>query len=383
MKRRRADRRTRLILASSSVGAGHNTAAAAIMAALKTADPAIRAEFTDALAFVPWWFRLTYAGIYTLGMTKVPRLYGVGYGLLGRTRGPRRILGERVRLSVERWALRSYQQHLLRRRPVLVLATHYLASPTVGWMVGRGVKGIRLWAMVTDHQAHRFYYAENVEKYFVANEQVRDQLAGWGVQPGRVVISGIPIHPKWTEPLNKAEVRRKWKLPDRGHIVLLSGGAYFTVGPVQQIAEGILAASEAHVVILAGANKKLLARLAGLSQSTGRVTAVPFTDRVHELVEVASLVVTKPGGLITTECTARGAAMVLTRPVPGQEAANAALLVGRGAGVRADSTDQVIREVTALLAAPAKLRFLRGEARRLYKPATQTIASHIVQAIGH
>ena len=376
-----SQRPARVIFASSSVGAGHNQAAAAVMAALEAADPSVRAEFTDALQFVPRWFWLMYAGNYTLGVTRLPRLYGLGYRLMDRPKGPRRTLNERARLRLERHVLRPYQQHLLRRRPALVVATHYLASPTVGWMVGRGVKGIRLWALVTDYAAHRFYYAENVERYFVADEHVRDQLVAWGVEPQRIVLSGIPVHPKWTARLDKAKVRREWKLPEARPIVVVSGGTYFTVGPVPQLARGILSASDAHVVVLAGSDKKLLAHLAGLSQSTGRVTGVPFTDRVHELVAVASVVVTKPGGLMTTECMAKGAAMVLTRPIPGQEAANAELLSRKGAAVLTSSSADVVRQVTRLLAEPAKLRSLRARARRLHKPAARTIAAQIIEAL--
>lgn len=370
-----------MIFASSSVGAGHNQAAAAVMAALEGLDPAIRADFTDALRFVPWWFRFPYVGLYTLGVTKIPRAYGLGYRLMDSPRGAGRPWYERSRLLTERYALREYRRHVLRRRPVLVVATHYLAAPTIGWMIGRKVKGLRLWMVVTDTEAHRFWYAENVERYFVADPQVAEQLTGWGVDPARIVVSGIPVHPKWTAPLDRRTVRRDWNLPADAPVVLVTGGAYFTVGPVEQIVRGLLARCGVHVVVLAGSNKRLLARLAKLSRSSGRVTGVAFTDRVHELVEAASVVVTKAGGLMTSECVARGAAMVLTRPVPGQEAANAELLSRSRAAVVAPTTDEVIACVARLLAAPAEAEGLRNNARRLYKPASQTIAAAIAEAV--
>ena len=372
----------RVILVSSSVGAGHNQAAAAIMAALRRADPSASVEFVDALRFVPAWHRLPYAGGYSLAVTRFRRLYGLGYRLMNRPSGPRRRWHERARLWLEWHALKRLRRFVLARRPALVMATHYLAMPAVGRLVRQGTPGVRLWAVVTDNEAHRFWYSEGVERWFVANERVVGELGRWGVEPGRVTVSGIPVHPKWTEPLDRRGICRDWNLPADVPIVLLSGGAFFTVGPVAEMARAILSNCDAHVVVLAGSNKRLLAQLASLPEAGTRLTPVSFTDRVHELAEVACLMVTKAGGLTTTECTAKGVAMVLTPPVPGQEAANARWLARHGAAVVTRSPEEVPRRVAELLASPERLGSLQAAARRLYRPAARTIAEEIVRSLG-
>jgi len=373
----------RVIFLSSSVGAGHNQAAAAVMEALRLAEPSVPTEFADALGFVPGWHRLLYAGGYSLAVTKFPRLYGLGYRLMNRPVGRRRRWQERARLRLEWYVLRRLRRFVLARLPALVMATHYLAMPAVGRLVRQGTPGVRLWAVVTDNESHRFWYAEDVERWFVANEQVVGELGRWGVEPGRVTVSGIPVHPKWTAPLDRQSICRDWKLPADRPIVLLSGGAFFTVGPVAEMARAILSSCDAHVVVLAGSNKRLLARLASLPEAGTRLTPVPFTDRVHELAEVACLMVTKAGGLTTTECTAKGLAMVLTPPVPGQEAANARWLARHGAAVVTRSAEEVVARVAELLASPGRLESLRAAARRLYRPAARTIAEEIIKSLRH
>ncbi len=371
----------RVLLVSSSVGAGHNQAAAALMAGLKDAGPQVETEFIDALSVVPWWFRLVYAGGYTLLVTRLPRLYGWGYRLNNRPKTPRRTLVERGRLWVERMALRRLRRHVLARRPVLVMATHYLAMPMIGRLIGRGAARLRMFAVITDNEPHRWWFSENVERYFVANQCVAEAIRPWGVEADRITVSGIPIHPKWTAPLDRRRILRDWSLPGDRPIVIVSGGTYFTVGPIREIARGILHNTEAHVIVLTGNDKKLQAELAELSGEAGRIKPVGFTDRVHELAEVAALFVTKPGGLMTAECMAKGVPMVLTRPVPGQESANAEMLAREGAAVIAPSTEDVIREVTRLLEMPEALGALAANARRLYRPATETIVSAICQAV--
>ena len=93
---------------STSVGAGHNQAAAALLAGLKAKAPSVRAEFVDALEYVPWWFRCAYAGGYEMMVTKFSRLYGLGYRFNNRPKTARRKPSERLRLSLEWRVLRRF-----------------------------------------------------------------------------------------------------------------------------------------------------------------------------------------------------------------------------------------------------------------------------------
>ncbi len=372
---------SRVIFVSSSVGAGHNQAAAALISGLKTEAPSLQTEFLDALEYVPWWFRCFYAGGYETMVTKFPRLYGFGYDLNNRPKTARRNISERLRLAMEFRVLRRLREYLLRKQPTLIMATHYLAMPMIGRLIREGLTDAKMLAVITDNEAHRFWYSENVERWFVANEHVSGELQGWDVEPERITVSGIPVHPKWTHRPDEDKVRRDWSLPADSPIVLLSGGAYFTVGPIGRIARSLIAETNAHVIALAGSNKKLLAQLSQMPESPERLTPVPMTDRLNELAGIADVMVTKAGGLMTSECVASGTAMVLTKPVPGQEAANAELLARRGAAVIAPTSDEVVAQVRRLIESPAEAESLRKNAQSLYKPATETIVANIIEAI--
>ncbi len=370
-----------VLFSSASVGAGHNQAAYAVMAALAEAAPSVQMEFIDTLAHVPAWFRMAYGGGYALMAARLPWLYGLGYRLSHRPTGSGRACSEKARLAVEWRVNRRFRQHLLRRRPALVVATHHMVLPVIGRMIAEGVEGLRLWAVVTDHEAHRFWYGENVERYFVGDDSVVEDLRRWDVPADRITVSGIPVHPKWTAPLERERILRDWRLPADRPIVVVTGGAHFTVGPVPRIARRIAETTGAYVMVLAGSNKKLAARLASMSVSGGTVVPVGFTDRCHELAEVATLIVTKAGGITTSECIAKGVPMVLSRSGPGQETANVELLCRRGAAVPAPTPRQVVRTVTDLLGCPDKLAQLSRNARALYRPAAQAIAHDIAETI--
>src|SRR5260370_41707052 len=55
---------------------------------------------------------------------------------------------------------------------------------------------------------------------------------------------------------------------------------------------------------------------------------------MHELMAIADLIITKPGGLTSSEALAMGKPLFILNPIPGQEAANSDFLLERGAAVK-------------------------------------------------
>src|SRR5207248_5208164 len=98
------------------------------------------------------------------------------------------------------------------------------------------------------------------------------------------------------------------------------------------------------------------------------VQVLGFTHDIDELMAVADLVVSKPGGLTTSERLARGAAMVIVNPIPGQESRNSDLLLENGAAIKVNNLATLAYKVTALLREPEQLARLKTNARRLGRP---------------
>lgn len=375
------DRHSRLVILTAAVGTGHHAVTRAITDCLRAADTPERPKLIEALTLTPRAFAAAYAGGFVLSMSRAPRLYGFGYWLSNRPHRPGRSLCERLRLLIERRMLRRLGPEIQKHRPELVVNTHFLTAPYIDHLRRKGRFTGRQVMVVTDIEAHRYWYCEDVDHYFVPTEYTAGIVRRWGIPPERITVSGIPVHPRWARPLDRERVLADWRLPADRPIVLLSGGAAFTCGPVLRIARGILDSSDAHLVPLAGRNKKLLASFAKLAQSHSRVTPVGFTHRLHELAEVASLMVTKPGGIITAELPARHTPMVLLNPVPGHEAGNAEYLQSSGAAVIGRTSGQTVAHVQRLLANPEKLQEMAGTAGALYKPGAETIASELLRML--
>jgi processive 1,2-diacylglycerol beta-glucosyltransferase len=367
----------RVLFVSAGVGTGHNEAAKAVIEVLPTLLPNVQIDFVDLMQIVPKWFRMYYAGGFKLMMTKLGWLYGFGFWMYNRPHRPGRSLIEKLRLAHERRVLRPLKELLLEKKPDLVINTHFLGGPAIARWIDQGLP-VRQVELVTDVEVHRWWYSHNVSRWFVPSEYSGKQFQRWGIDPQQITVSGIPIRPKWQAPLDRKKIYREWDLPADKKIVLLCGGAEFTAGPVVKAARGIVeACPQACVVVLAGRNKELLAELSGLGYAADRLRPTGFTDRMPELAQVASLMVTKPGGITTAECLAKGLPMVFLRPVPGQEGGNAIYFERQGAGVITRTVQEIVDAVRQLLENPAHLEELSQNAGRLYRPSTDIICRTI------
>jgi processive 1,2-diacylglycerol beta-glucosyltransferase len=123
------------------------------------------------------------------------------------------------------------------------------------------------------------------------------------------------------------------------------------------------------VVVVSGRNEALKEQLELVvvpERHGARVLG--FTDQMDELMAAADLVVSKPGGLTTSETLARGAAMVIVNPIPGQESRNSDYLLEHGAAIKINNLGTLTYKLKHLLADRERLESLKANARRIGRP---------------
>jgi processive 1,2-diacylglycerol beta-glucosyltransferase len=222
---------------------------------------------------------------------------------------------------------------------------------------------------VTDFETHRLWANEPCEQYFTATREAVVHLESWGVPAASVAVSGIPIHPVFTVKKDRGDcLERHGLVGDRPLILQLSGG--FGVGPIEKIFRAILDIEQpVELVVVTGRNAALQKELAQAEvPERHRVHVVGYTTEIDELMNVADIVVTKPGGLTSSEVLARGAAMAIVNPIPGQESRNSDYLLEHGAAIKLNNVCTLSYKLNALLAEPKKLARLKANSRRLGKP---------------
>jgi processive 1,2-diacylglycerol beta-glucosyltransferase len=194
-------------------------------------------------------------------------------------------------------------------------------------------------------------------------------LQHWGVPAADTFATGIPIHPVFSKPKDRQACLTNHGLADDRPVILqLSGG--FGVGPIEKIFHGLLSVEQPiQLVTITGRNEKLKGQLARIkTPARHAVKIMGFTKEIDELMQAADLVVSKPGGLTTSEVLARGAVMVIVNPIPGQESRNSDYLLENGAAIKANNLATLGYKVNALLKDADRLEQLRGNVRRIARP---------------
>lgn len=187
-----------------------------------------------------------------------------------------------------------------------------------------------------------------------------------GAAAENVVVTGIPISAKFATKPDAKVVRKNFGWRDDLPVLLVLGGG-FGMGPVAEILAELDKVSQAfQTIVVCGRNEELRRDLA--TQDRKHPTHVlGFSSNMHELMAVADLIITKPGGLTSSEALALGKPLIILNPIPGQEAANSDFLLERGAAAKINRVEDLPYRVGQLLGSK-KLSEMAKAAKALGHP---------------
>jgi processive 1,2-diacylglycerol beta-glucosyltransferase len=206
-----------------------------------------------------------------------------------------------------------------------------------------------------------------VDVYVVPAEEVKQRFVVNGVAPDRVRVYGIPVDPHFLDPVDRQAVAQQFGLdPNQPGILVMGGGGGF--GPLRELMQSLDRVPVAcQFVVLAGTNQALLSWFRQ-QRFQHRVLANGYVDSVPQLMSLATLIITKPGGLTTAESLAMGLPLLIVTPIPGQEMCNARYLLSQRAAVQLNAPREAGEVVTAFLSNPERLAQLRARAKPLAYP---------------
>jgi processive 1,2-diacylglycerol beta-glucosyltransferase len=231
-------------------------------------------------------------------------------------------------------------------------------------------------SVVTDFEAHALWMATCVDLYCVASEETKARMVGRGAEPGAVVVTGIPIGSKFLNKTVARDVRKALGLRDDQPVILVLGGG-FGMGPVAEILDELdKVPTPFQTIVVTGRNEELRRALATCDRKHP-THVLGFASNMNELMVVTELIITKPGGLTTSEALAVGKPLLIVNPIPGQEAANSDFLLEHGAAAKVNRVEDLSYRVSQLLGS-TKLGQMARAAKALGKP---TAANDICEAV--
>jgi processive 1,2-diacylglycerol beta-glucosyltransferase len=375
------DRKKNILILSVSAGAGHVRAAEAIRAYSNSFGSNITATHVDVMNHVSSGFRKLYTDFYITLISKHPSLWGYLYQKTNDALPDSTF--EKMRRGVERLSTRNLLKQISSVNPDVIICTHFLPAEILARSIRASHITCPVWVQVTDFDLHRMWVHEGMAGYFAANEEVAFRMQAHGIPKATIHVTGIPVMPAFQQPPSRSECANELGLdPHRLTFLLMGGGA--GLGKLDEIAVRLLDLdSDFQLIVLAGRNVEALAALQTLAvRYPDRLVPHGFTTRVERLMACADLVITKPGGLTTSECLSMGLPMIVNDPIPGQEERNADYLLEQGVALKATDATTLAFRIHHLLQNPEKLTEMRAKAKAIGRPlAAQCVLDVVLNAV--
>ena len=354
----------RILVLTLSFGSGHVRAAETIAGELLLQAPGAEVRIMDALDHCRYLFRAGYVWPYWLMVRYAPALWNRFFS---------RRLKRLHRCTAPEWAFRFGCPRVFKVisafKPDTIVATEVAACEMAAIARRNGLTNARIVSVITDYESEPAWVQREVDIYAVADEQVSDQLRVWGAPLASSVVCGIPTEPAFLAPHDVKSIRAKYNLNDAAPIVLIMGGG---MGPsdMDEVAAFLLESGQRmQIVAVTGGDQRArrhLNRLQPLPNTTVRVLG--WTDDVPSLMQSASVLITKPGGLTTAEAAVSELPLVICGAIPGPEQRNAERIAESGAGLLTNNAREAAVAALAILNDETARQRMSASAKQLARP---------------
>lgn len=266
--------------------------------------------------------------------------------------------------------------------PTMFVCTHAIPCSVIAEQKRRGNCRLPLVAIITDYAVHSYWVDPEVNLYIVANHESQKSLTAKGVPKEKIKVCGIPISLEFNRKMNRHTARMKLGLDVQKPVILIMGGIR-GFGPIEEITrELVLLQPVPQILVLTGINRDLEKKLNCYSKNEN-IQIFGYTSMVSILMDAADLLITKPGGMTTSEALVKELPMILVNPIPGQEVRNARYLLKHHAAVQVKNLREIRETVKQFFCHPETLKSLSENAKKISTPFAAKDAQNAIISLAH
>lgn len=356
----------KIFIIYASAGQGHKRAAEAIFNSLKK-NTRHDISIIDSLDYTNFLFKFFYKEGYAFLVTYFPSIWGFIYRLTDNpTSKFVKLLSKFFHKNFNALGLCNF---LNKENPDLIISTHFFANE----IICRPLQA-KLICVITDFLVHSCWVSESVDIYVAACEETKQELLKFGVPEDKIKVLGIPVDEKFSQPLERESLCKKFNLDTSKFTVLVATGA-FGFKSIERIVE--LLKEDAQLLIVCGDNKKLCQKLSSIKNNLN-LRVFGFVENMHELMSVSDVLITKPGGLTISEALVKNLPMIFISAIAGQEENNAEFFEEQGLAINVKNINQIRETVIKL---KTGRDYLQGFKNRLSNFAKVNTVKEIINLI--
>jgi processive 1,2-diacylglycerol beta-glucosyltransferase len=239
--------------------------------------------------------------------------------------------------------------------------------------------GIRNFTVLTDYALHSRWIHPKVDKYYVATEELKQQIISKGFSRDQVEVSGIPIRKQFDDLLSDSKTLLE---KPKEKTILIMAGDHGISNYLEEMVHSLLAMGSYKLLVICGRNEKLKHRLDALYPLHLNLNVFGYVENIHEIMSISSCIVTKAGGLTLTEAISLRIPIFIFKPYAGQERENALFLSEYGVASISNNVEELTAQIQVLL----KNQLLHEEIKNRMdvlerKKAAATIVNDIIHTI--
>ena len=381
----------KVLIMSASTGGGHNRAAKAMKDEIekKCIDGEhITCEIIDSLKLI----NTTMDKIISSGYEKSAKYTPKAWGGVYKMSDANIVSKHEYKGNLFNTLLASKLKKLLKeRKPDLIIGTH--PFPMIALSTLKKKYPYRnafnsffvppLISVLTDYTAHSTYIQDEIDYYIAGDEYVKEVLISEGVDGDKIKPYGIPVEKSFLEHREKSVVLEELGLAPDKFTVLLMGGS-FGAGNIKDTLKELLEIDrDFQIIVITGRNETLKEKLEKSLEKHDidkNISILGFTQDMNDILSAVDIIVSKPGGLTTTECLLKELPMIIPYYIPGQEEENMDFLSNCGAALRTSKKFTISVLLKVLIDNPMRMELLKNNIKSVKK---QNTAEDIANLVSH
>lgn len=294
----------RVLILSASIGEGHDLPARVLAEGISDEVPNAEIEIVDTIAIVGPLLRRIIMDSSRFHSKIGSRIFDVIHRLISDFAPTRWLAGKGLELLGRGPIRRAVEES----NPDVVISTYPGATDILGRLRQRGKLEVPVVSAITDLAALRYWAHPGVDLHLLTHPESAEEVRGIAPRSRIVTVRGL-TDPRFYDPRDQAEARRRLELPAEGPVVLVSGGGW-AIGDLEGGATEALGLPGATVVCLCGRNEELRSRLSEHFAGEPRVRVEGFTDRMPDWFAAADVLVHSSAGLTVLEAIMSGCGVV-------------------------------------------------------------------------
>lgn len=222
----------------------------------------------------------------------------------------------------------------------MVIAPHLFPAMAVTTLKKEG-KDIKLINVATDYHVIPFWEETKPDYFVIPHSSLKEDFIKKGFKEETLLEFGIPVSSSFHK------IENNLYLQANKEIILITSGS-MGFGKMKEITKSLLEQNKnIYIIAICGNNKELYSELKKVNNPNLLVKG--YVNNINEYISASTIVLTKPGGLTSTEVGVIRKPMIHLMPIPGVENYNAEFFRKNGLSIVSNSVEEVIENTNKLL----------------------------------